>query len=383
MRQRLLPYLEQGFVERDPPDQRYRNHPRIQRFWAEQVQQAWIGLGATPSEPTDLAEVAARYFGQPFPPELAELLTFRSTHRLGFCNYGEWRQWDSDIWLPRPEDGNLFEQLACMDQDNILGTAMMQYFVGWVPVGSAGNGDLYLACPNVYDPGRCDVIFFDHETHSIRTFVADSLASLAWVNHCYRQLNDDDFDLDSLKEDLALVAERTNLPWHYRDLEAETGIEPSMRLSTVALRDFRRCVWIDYLLTRAHVGEVADFFDPERNGGDFATTLKGPYLRRRTSTALYWAWRLWWFAKPELEACLDALESHPSPIVTDCVALIRELEAGRRALGRIEDIHVRREKFLALDLDPDRVEEQAEAAQQATCVSPPTARRWWWRESAT
>ena len=49
----------------------------------------------------------------------------------------------------------------------------------------------------------------------------------------------------------------------------------------------------------------------------------------------------------------------------DLALLIEELQNGRKELGSIEDIHALREKFLALDLDPDRAEERARERQEA------------------
>lgn len=373
IREQVGPLFAEGFDQRVPPEERYAPHPRIARFWSEELLEEWKAMGVTEGEPTNYRDLVAEYLATELPPELDQFLQWRSTHNFGYCNYGEWRIWDVDRWAPTPENGNLFEQLVLMDQENYLGTAMMEHLAGWVFLGTAGNGDSYFAHPNHADPNQAEVIFFNHETASPDFTLSDSIASLAWANHCYEQLESEDFDHDQFIEDFELLENRVTLPWHYGSLEEEAELEPEYEAKSRGVFYFYRATWIDYLLKQNGVVEVEDigdlFYTDIHAGLKFEDALGSHYLTSTPLTALYWLWRLFWFDKPELNTCLDTVAEHPSPIVRDCVALIREFQDGRKSLGKIEDIFALRQRFLDLDIDPDRAEaraqEEAEAERQA------------------
>lgn len=373
VREELQPLWDQGYAEGLHPDERFRQDERIAQYWREGFLADLKAMGALEREPDDYASRIAENLGADLPPELADFLCWQSSHSFGYTNFGEWRIWDADRWVPRPEDGNLFEQLVISDQQNYLGTALMEQFTGCVFVGTAGNGDSYFAHPNHRDPNQAEVIFFDHETYSPDFAIADSLSTLAWLNRCYVQLGDEEFDHERFVSDMALIENRANLSWHYGNLTDESEIEPEYQPRTNAQYYFYRTYWLHYLLRQNGVVSVEDagqMFHPDYHADlRFEDALNSPFLRSTPLTALYWLWRLWWFAKPQLAECLDAIEDHVSPIVRDAVALVRELEAGRKTLGKIEDVHALRERWLALDIDPDRAEEraheQAAAAQRA------------------
>ncbi len=369
LRALVMPIIAAGYTQSLAPDERYKPDPRIATFYAEELLDHWKSMGVAPGEPNPYRDLWREYLAAELPPELDQFLGWRSTHDFGYCNYGEWRIWDADRWLPEAAHGNLFEQLVVSDQQNYLGTAMMEHFAGWVFVGSAGNGDQYFAHPDHGDPDRAEIVFFDHETHNPECFIADSLSSLAWLNRCYLNLDDEDFDHEQLSADFGLIEDRTQPSWHYSALEDELGLEPSFEGKSRGIFYFYRAIWLDQLLrpNRMGVEDIEDVYYADIHAGlRFQDALNSPYLRSAPVTALYWIWRLWWFDKPELESCLAVTAEHASPIVRDCTALIREFQSGRKSLGEIEDIFARRDEFLALDLDPDRAEARAEEEAEAT-----------------
>lgn len=368
MRQHARPQLSLGFVQRLPPEERFTQDERIKEYWQHEVLDVWKEMGVTEGERLDYRDKWEEYLAETLPDELDQYLTWRSTHRFGYCNFGEWCMWDEDLWLPDPERGNLFEQLVLMDQDSMLATAMMGQFARWVSIGSAGNGDQYFAHVDRLDPQRVEVVFYDHESCTPRFVCADSLSSLAWLNRCYVALFDDEGEpgVAQLTEDMDRLTGRVALSWHFDELEEATEFEPGYEEKSEALYLFYKFVWIDSLLRQNGIGafdEVAELFYEDLHAElNFERAKKTPF---DASSALYWIWRLFWFDKPELEECLELVESHDSPVVRDCVALVRELLDGRTELGTIDDIFALRDKFLALDLDPDRAEERAREAEEA------------------
>lgn len=372
MRARARAQRDRGFVQRLPPEERFSQDERVKAYWQHEVLDVWKAMGVSEADPIPYRDRWEAYLAKPLPEELDQYLTWRSSHRFGYCNFGEWRMWDEDLWLPEPEGGNLFEQLVLMDQENVLATAMMGQFARWVSIGSAGNGDQYFAHVDDLDPQRVEVVFYDHETSSPSFVCADSLSSFAWLNRCYVAFfdNEDAEDeapgLAQITEDMSRLEGRVALSWHFDELEEATEFEPGYEAKSDALYLFHKFVWISDLLRNNSIGafeELAEvFYEGLHAELNFEQAKTRPF---DASSALYWIWRLFWFDKPELEECLELVASHDSPVVRDCVALVREFLEGRTELGTIEDIFALRERFLALDLDPDRAEERAREAEEA------------------
>lgn len=364
-------YSEQstaGFLVQRPPEERWQ---------AEPVVGAWFAADGLPDEgeprtPRPLADAYAEALGCALPPEMRAFLDWRAARTLKHASWGEWRLHAEDEWLPDPAAGNRFEQVVLRDQENYLGTRLIEYFTGCVPLGDAGNGDVYLAHVDVMAPNSAEVMFWNHETRFPETMCADGISTLAWVNRWYRAVGAGDFEPETLTAAMERVADRAALSWHYNDLESESGVEPAFEHRSNAIYYFYRAIWIMRLLQSDGVNrlsEIPDLFHVKINAQqDFETSVASPFMTVGPVTALYWLWRLFWFDKGEqLTRCIARLEGHPSPVVRDAAALVAELQAGRKTLGKIADIHALRERFLAFDLDPDRAaaREAEKAAAEA------------------
>lgn len=370
---RVRELLAQGFVASVPPEERFAPDPTIHAYWETRfVEELRDRFDITPrDEPLDYGERMIAYMAVEPSDELLQFLTIRSEWNFGYTNFGEWRIWDQERWLPDPEQGNLFEQIVVMDQNNYLGTALLEFLSNFVFLGTAGNGDVYFGHQNPADPGQCEVVFWNHETQQTEFVFADSLSSFAWTNHLYCRLEDDDFDHDEVAADMALIADRVNVSWHYSSLVDEASVEPEYESNSRAIYYAYRAMWLIYLLRNNRVQDVedcAEMFWPDIHAPlKFEDAEKGPYLQGSTITGLYWLWRLWFFDKKEqLGRCLEVLRGHRSPVVRDAAKLVKELEDGRRELGTIEDMHALRQQWLDLDIDPERAEERAaEEAKEA------------------
>ncbi len=374
--ERALQLLDEGWVQRAFPEHRFEPDPQIADYFREELLDEWKAMGVQEAESSDYRDRCTEYFACDFPEELDQFLKWRSSHQFGFCNFGEWRIWDQDLWLPNPDDGNLFEQLVLLDQQNVLGTAMMQYFAGWVYLGSTGNGDSYFAHPDRQDPGRAEVIFFDHEEMMPTHAFADSLGTLAWANKCYVDLGEEDVDEDEWTERVQLLDGRASLTWHYQEMCDEADLEPEYEGVSDGRYNCYAMVWADCLLRQNGIGEFEEmrdvFYENLHSGRSYERVRTRPSMKTDVPAALYYLWRLFFFDKPELDELLTTMEDHASPIVRDCVKLIREFQNGRKELGVISDIFELRDRFMALDLDPDRAAERAaeqEAAEAAANVA--------------
>ncbi len=363
---------QEGFQVCVHPDDRWKQDPVIKEWWENEFEQLLSDRKV--SEPNDYAELIKEYHPGPMSPELEKYIEIRANHQFGYFNYGEWRQWDDDEWLPRKENGNLFEQLVQIDQQNYLGTALMEYFIDAVFIGTAGNGDVYLAHTNMMDPAQCEIAFWNHETQGIEMIIADSLSTLAWANHLYEFMDSDDFDSDKLREGMERIEHRARLSWHYSSQEEEAEIETNYEDKSQCIYYYYRSYWLWYLLMQNRVVSVEDcgemFHEAYHAPQKFDAAENGPYLKTSNVTALYWLWRLFWFNKDEqLRRCIDIVKEHDSPIARDAAVLVEELQNGRKNLGKIEDIHALRERWLALDLDPDRAEEREREQAEAEAAA--------------
>ncbi len=329
--------------------------------------------GVSHGGPGGLRARIEEYHGHWLPPDLDLMYRMREERRFGYCNYGEWRMWDEDAWGPDPARGNLCEQLILMDQKNYLGTALREYLVGLVPIGTAGNGDVYFSYLDLAHPENCEVFLWDHEERDLNGF-ADCIPSLAELNRLYvldsggGEAEGGDV-LAAVQRGMKRLESRVAPSWHYSDVVEHGEVEPAWKSKSSCGFLYYRAAWLDALLRQDSVRKleaVSSWFKhfipyhaqyPFDNVKDYAT-LKLP------SRAIYWLFYLFFFdCERELRECIDRAKSSSSPVARDAALLVEELAGGRKELGTIRDIGELKRRFLALDLDPAR--EEARKAETA------------------
>ncbi len=117
-----------------------------------------------------VAPLEARY-GCSFPDDLRRLLALVETHAV--AGFGEWTDLGGAL-TPFKEGKNLLAQAIDLDRQNYLGTALRELLSSLVPIGHAGNGDVYFAFVDALRFEGCEVFLWDHEEQSLSVF-ADSL----------------------------------------------------------------------------------------------------------------------------------------------------------------------------------------------------------------
>jgi hypothetical protein len=315
-------------------------------------------------QPTDHCERIELYQGMTLPAELRQFLTMRDTYEFVHPSLGEWRIFDQEFWLPDPSKGNLAEQLILVDQPDYLGTCLFEYFAWCVRIGSAGNGDAYFATFDKRQPDNTEIVFWDHEEQQMPFYIADSLSSLAYTNHLLALVHgDDEVATKGLKTKAKRIAGRTNLSWHYGDLEEVCEFEGEYQGNDVARYLYYRSMWIVRLLQNNGVcgmGDMEALFsmvDVPWSGLDEA--IEKGNLGTSPPAALYWLWRCFFFGKAELlQTTVGHCQQGANPLVDDMATLVEEIQGGRKTLGSIEDMHALRDAFIALDLDPSPIASQ-------------------------
>jgi WD40 repeat protein/HEAT repeat protein len=328
-----------------------------------------------------LAELEA-WLGFAMPSELA---TFASMLEHGALDVdvGEWRIDDSELIVP--SESNRLEAAILLDQKNYLGPSLVELLTGSVFVGSAGNGDYYLAHPEVEAQTRCPIWLFDHETFDYDFAIADSLSSLAYLNKLYEDVHRDDVDTKAIAKGLGHIADRVLPSWHYSKVVDVAELTPSYKAAVAPKYYFYRALWILYLLRNDGVTgleRIPSLFGVIEHGKlDLEGTIAHGWIRTYPVTALYWLWRTWFFDHgPELAQVLAITSESPSPLIRDAAALVGELARGRKELGTIADMQALRTEFKALDLDPKRA--GAREKEKAAKKKADTAQRKVDRETA-
>ncbi len=358
-----------GAVEPFRPDAEHSRYYREDFFPMLEREHGVAAAGETRPLRARLEE----YHGHRLPPDLDLMYRMREERRFGYCNHGEWRMWDEDAWMPDPERGNLCEQLILMDQKNYLGTALREYLVGLIPIGTAGNGDVYFSYLDLAHPENTEVFLWDHDERDLGGF-ADCIPSLAELNRMYVLDRGGDEGgggdvLEELKRGMKRLEKRVAPSWHYSDVVEHGEVEPTWKSPSSAGFLYYRAAWLDALLRQDSVRKldsVASWFKhfipyhaqyPFDRVKDYKTLLL-------PSRAIYWLFYLFFFDRErELRECIDRVQKSTSPVARDAAALIEELAGGRKQLGTIRDLGELKRRFIALDLDPAREEaRKAEAA---------------------
>lgn len=325
-------------------------------------------FGAAPRETAiNLRARIEAHHGLLLPPQLDHFFRVHEEQRLR-CDFGEWRIGEGDLLLPDPAAGNLCEQLIARDQDNYLGTSLREYLAGLVPVGSAGNGDVYFAALEILHPENAQVMLWDHEERALNDF-ADSLASLAELNRLHLidagELEVEGDPIAALRRDMPRLAGRVAPSWHYREVVEHAGVALRYEGSIHPRFLYYRAGWLDALLSQRGgrgVQSAAELFRqwiewhervPWESVRDYATLLL-------PTRGLYWLFYLFFFDREAaLRECIDRVRRSPSPLLRDAAALVEELAGGRAELGKIRDVQELRRRWLALDLDPARAAARA------------------------
>jgi hypothetical protein len=293
--------------------------------------------------PRNDLETLETYHGARFAPDLRAFLGARDRVTLNNRGFGNrrspsaWLLDDPDIFVPDPAKGNLFEQLLAASP-----LQLYSFFTGAVPVGYSGGSNLdYLAnAHSKADDDKTHVITYFPRNHTCNV-IADGLASLAFMNHLL--VNEEARAAGHAEKLKGRVHPNRDYSALSDDLEIVDGAE-----SGCGSR-FYRSFYLLQLLGRlwAPSMEVIAENAAESKAPPFDKMVASGSLAKPTTGLMY----LWdsFFRKDEarLTKTLEVCSASSSPVSRDAAAVVREVVAGRKALGPVEDLHARREEFLA------------------------------------
>ena len=311
----------------------------------------------------------------PFPEDLKLLLSAISSGDTEI-NYNEWRITSEDMTdYTEGNEQNMLEHLISLDQNNYLGTWMLELFSNSIYLGSFGNGDCYFANLNLFeekkDKGNVEIVYFNHETYDFEFPFADSIESLITINNLLDDIGGDKkIDSGDLKKEMESLKMKINPTWHFRELEEITGIESHYESLNQGKILMFRALWLIYLLRDdgvTGIRQIPDLFalfdhQPIGDVDEFAAGI----TEENPISSIYWLWYFFFFNKEEsLKKVCDAFKKIKSPLIQDSINLVMELQNGRKNLGKIKDIHKLRKNFLKLDLDPERKGERKVESNKA------------------
>jgi len=285
----------------------------------------------------------------------------------------EWTFEPSEIIDLHAENGkNRMEAIILANQQNYLGTQILEVFSNSIYIGSLGNGDAYFA--NIFSKdtethkkGDVEIVFFNHETYDFEFVMADSLES--FIKAVLLLENIDSIDKQKLESEMEDLEDKLNLSWHFDDLVDQSDVSPEYQSIEDAKFFMNRGLWVIYLLRQDGVtkmDQIPQLFNIMDQKIEDPDEFISCFTNNSPASAMYW---LWYFFFLNKKTCLDKLmnqfKTHPSPIIQDTIKLIQEFENGRKEIGKIEDIHQLRQEFLDLDLDPDHAEIRKKKQKEA------------------
>lgn len=269
------------------------------------------------------------------------------------------------------EDKNVWESLIChcwQNESEEIGSM----FMGAVKIGGFGDSDYIYATilrPLKEEPQPNAVYYWSHDTYHIDDVLALTLDDFAFriaVSNAVERER-----LSPAATEAAWLKLIGRCPQHWActdgmDTVGEEEFGEELDPKNTIRGNFWRAQWIVELLKedeRRRWDDVKDCFYANWNKAytdeEFNKLLATG--QRLATTAVYLLWRFFWFKQSErLQACCNTYRKHSARVVRDLVSLIEEIENGRTQIGKaISNIHEVREKFLALDLAPERAEERA------------------------
>ncbi|MCL2726156.1 MAG: hypothetical protein FWD69_17160 [Polyangiaceae bacterium] len=355
-------YEGNGYLHSASPE------PRAARFYREEFTDLLaLAYGVKRGEvSTALVDETEEIYGQKMPPELRDHLVFRGSSELGYCNFGEWSIWAENLIPFDSKKENLFEQLL----SDFATYTLKLMLADLVEIGTAGNGDTYLAAIDVRLPEASVVFMFDHETGEIAPF-ADTLSTLAELNRLY-EINAGNIEVEGdllaeVERGMKRIEKRVSPSWHYEELvgnsETKPSFEPKGELVTFM---WFRGSWIAALM-EGDVREAANWFKPLIEWHQKNMTWTDSKKRWTTlvpSRGLYWLYYLYFFESPDLGEAIELCSKSASRILRDAATTFAKLAKGQTHIGNINFAETRK-RFLALGVDPAKAEELKRAADAA------------------
>jgi hypothetical protein len=266
-------------------------------------------------------------------PDMARLLALRDARTLNSQVTGPLEMDDGEITLHGTEGKNLVDALLEPQRQRFF----RHTFAGLVPVGYLRNSQAEVSASVLPEPkdGVTPILGISHQSGGFH--LANGVDALLTAVEAMQRN-----DAASVAGALAgKVGSDLEMQW--------LGLQPIQNCGH-ANRYFRAW-WVFQLLGLIYSENVDQIVDNmiqgqnTRVGYDKALAAGG---HLRSAGGMYLMWVQFLLKDPRLPALLDACGQASSPLLLDNVKLIRELEAGRKNVGPIADLHARREEFLAI-----------------------------------
>lgn len=304
----------------------------------------------------DLATLES-WYGNEFPPDLKRLLALRDRVSFNTQFVNNWVLDDADMPILDPVEGNHFEHLLSNGNRLLLGL-----FAGALPCGylSGSNFDLWAAVL----PGAQTAVVSTHDpnTHEIQR-IADSIPTLrltadlaarqwhwgqAMDAACAAAEEDPDAYVDpGPAPDLSLLEGHVRPHVDFSNLHLNEPLPEDSGCGPFLYRGYATLQLLGAIQAPDYRTIAENFSNTLNQRPDYARTLETGNMGKLAITACYWLWTLFFTGDDRLDEVVGICRDSDSPLVRDCAELVAEVAAGRRNVGPLEDVHARREAFLA------------------------------------
>lgn len=275
------------------------------------------------------------------------------------------REFEGNIWLSllKYPWGNINEELAAV-------------FMGAVQIGHFGDSDgvYYTLFNDKHKRGPAfanAVYYWSHDTYYVDDIVATDLSHFAYQAALAQAAANENISPEMALACWGKLSGKVKVEWsmsagldQYNQPEYQPELDGEYLVRGWAIR----AQWLFELLRddeNRSMSDVRECFYPDWNS---ALDEEGFQWRLESGkevpqTAIYLLWRHFFFKQEErLNILKEAYKAHRAPVVRDLVSLLNKIEDGLSQVGGIKNIIELREKFLALDLLPERQEERAKEA---------------------
>ncbi len=335
---------------------RGKSERELQAMFATEVLGALRARAKGPRHPSDARlQAMEAYVHGPLPEPLRSFLALDDELVLDHSTSGGIGPWDllesTDRMAPRPEAGNLFEQVVLADQEQFAcNIGLLQIATSAIPVGIKDASDLYFV--GVDDEG-CPVSWFVPEDDGeVVGVIADSLETFGAMALLAQRAADGDSPA-AIRADAEAIRNRCEPRWlssELSDVLGENWPEPKLQCSMESRYD-RSLPWLyalsPYLRSVGEDDDGVQYTLSERweTVAHLDAAWRDVFARARPADhlhdAFYWLWRSYFLDERELaeveHQCLDS----ERPLIADMARLVGELRAGRRTIGMVDVVQVR------------------------------------------
>ena len=302
-------------------------------------------------------------WGFPMPKELAQLQDWAWNTDLDERLHD--MSLKVEIWPRLSANENLFELVLDKAHDEPMGPGLLHVFAGVIAIASDSDGGTYLypavAASSLHFtvPPQSDLpvmqYYFASERRMVGEYLATSLPTMVYASLLAQGESTGELAQPDTDKLLAALEEKAQLSERF---ESESFSDLDYTESTPFHMTYSlRAEWLMIALSPDDEFDIEELVsrlkDWKQPGFDPSEVMKddSPYKNPDPPFEIYNLWRAFFVGNKDFNTYMcDLYGQAPSRLTQDTIALLREFDNGRTALGRIKDLPARQREIAKLKL---------------------------------